>query len=207
MLTFAAACATAEPSLDRGVNLPHGVYLNVHETHYPVTGTDEEGIGRSLQEGGPTTRAGRKVAARFEWDMRSNWSWTSTSRGCVMEDVEITVTARVTMPRWDPAGAPAELELSWEQFLEALRTHEQGHHDHVARAARELHRSLTRLEVDNCSFMRGEAQALYDRILSRWKRVDMEYEVETENGRTQGAVWPPRVRSSDPSGTRNPEVP
>lgn len=194
----AAACATAERDLaGPGMPLPRGVRLSVVESPYPVTGTTEEEIGRSLREGGPGAFFGS-----FEWDMRSRWQWSSTPRGCVMREVEITVLARLVMPDWaDRTGAPAEVRGSWDRFREALRGHERGHYENVARAARALHRELMRLEVQNCAFMRAAARDLHERTLRRWKDVDRTYDEETQHGRTQGAVWPPaRGRPEEGAG-------
>lgn len=176
-------------------HLPHDVQVVFDERDYPVRGADEESIGRSIAAHGLTSPSGRTVAARFQWNVESDYTWEPApeDEGCVMREVRIRVTASLTMPRWErPSSAPPGLAAAWERYMTALHTHEEGHRDHVLGAAREIRRALMRLETENCSFMRGDAQALRGRILERWKRMDLEYEVETENGRTQGAIWPPR---------------
>lgn len=191
LILLVCACAPSGHVTPLG-RLPPDVHVTLQETEYPVTGGDEAAIGRSIDARGPRSSTGRPLATFFRWGMESSYTWQATEGGCAMREVEIRVTASVTMPRWEPPpGAPTPLVASWNRYVTALHVHEEGHRDHVLRAATELRRELMRLERDNCSFMLGDAEELHDRILREWKRVDMEYEIETENGRTQGAVWPP----------------
>lgn len=192
LVVSTAACGPSGHVTPLG-RVPHDIQVVFQENEYPVRGANAAAISRSIRARGLTTDGGRRVAALYRWNMEARYRWQPTEDGCVMRDVDVRVAVTTTMPRWErPPDPPPGLEASWERYMSAMHTHEEGHRDHVLRAATELRRELLRLERDNCNFMQGDARDLHDRIVRRWKQLDTEYEIETEHGRTQGAVWPPR---------------
>jgi predicted secreted Zn-dependent protease len=193
---FATACGQMQ-----GVRalppLPRGVRVVANETPYTVQGTSVEEIRRSLRE---TSREAtrRNASGLHTWKLSYSYRYLQHDSYCEMTDVAIELRSEITVPNWvDREQADSTLAAQWETYITQLRGHEYTHREHSYRAAREMSRELLGLETPRCSGMRPNAQALANRILDKYRRLDEEFDA-AEAGRI---VWPPLAQ---PAGTRRP---
>src|SRR5262249_29721162 len=106
--------------------------------------------------------------------------------------VSVYIRSEITLPRWTPPpDAPPALVEQWKQFLAALETHEIGHKDISARAARDVLTAIRRLDT-MCPSFGAEAKRATDGIVARLRVEQATYDAETRHGATQGATFPPR---------------
>lgn len=177
--------------------LPTGVQVLANETPYTVQGTSVEEIRRSLRE---TAREAtrRNATGLHTWRLSYSYRYLQHDSFCETTDVAIELRSEITVPNWvDRAHADSALAAQWDTYITQLKGHEYTHREHSYRAAREMSRELLSLETPRCSGMRPNAQALANRILDKYRRLDEEFDA-AEAGRI---VWPPL---DQPAGTRRP---
>jgi predicted secreted Zn-dependent protease len=177
--------------------VPAGASVQNLVSYYDVTGRTSDEVLASLLRDSPRINE-VPVFALTEWEV--SWQLRHTKRvgKCRLEQPQIQLTIRTTLPRFKTAGdAPAELQSLWRSFvvaLVALGIHEAGHKNlgllAVAAVADTL-RALQHNRDYSCdSLVTGADQAAHSR-LQQFYEMNAEYDATTMHGGTQGAVWPP----------------
>jgi predicted secreted Zn-dependent protease len=96
------------------------------------------------------------------------WSWQTESNGassCSIREVSVSVNAQITLPRWTPpADTEPGLVTEWNRFLNALETHEAGHKDISAKAAKAIIARLRGLSAP-CSMLGTRANDVAQSIV------------------------------------------
>jgi hypothetical protein len=176
--------------------LPAGVFITDDTTRYPVIGppSAERGVERESASDsdyvGLTTTQGR-------WQFRS----LRSDSGCRLVQVEVFMHVVTTLPQWLPPGGTADsLAQQWTRFLHATMAHERGHRNIALHTAIAILRTLQDVHEPECAGI-GEianlhAQAAWD--LGRRRQVD--YDIATVHGATQGSRWPPPPEARQPPG-------
>jgi predicted secreted Zn-dependent protease len=105
---------------------------------------------------------------------------------CEATDVQVEVVTEITLP--ELVAAPAADRKVFETYLEALRTHELGHHA-IALAAGQRVLAVIRGAGawPDCAALDAEVVRLTDRAIGEAKSADRQYDTDTGYGRTQGA--------------------
>lgn len=190
-----AACTSSGIAVpDSLPPLPPSVAVDALDETYAVTGTTMATVTRSLRENGPVVD-GRRVFGRHRWNVSWRYRSVPTATHCTLTDVRVSLMSRILLPEWsDRDAADPELVRAWGEFLEGLRTHELGHRALAYRAAAEIERELRRHTAPGCEFIGRNANDRGDFIVSRYRAAQDRYDEETGRGRTQGAVWPRRIR-------------
>ncbi len=184
--------------------LPEGVHAAIVFEPYVVSGSSAEALTEAMRAKGPrlsvngdTTR--RPFQARTNWHIR--WRFKhgleegtqEDNTACVVRDVQVDLDVRMTLPQWEvPPNAPPRLVRQWERYKEALRHHENAHRDHGFFAARHTYRAIKNLRSASCETMQEKAEQIAARIRERYVRAGRRYDRETNHGRTEGVVWPPK---------------
>ena len=198
----ATACSSSRQLTGVGM-LPQRVSLDAQESNYVVTGATARELADAMRANSP----GRGWFS-FNWSMR--WGYdqnaqrqASLSRGavsqnrCGIEAIRITLTYRSVVPEWQPPpDVDSVLVRQWNAYTDAIRLHGEGHRDIALDAVREIHNRLERLETEdtnNCTLLQREARSLVDDIWEEHNQLGRDYHDNTEAGRTQGVVWPPRA--------------
>src|SRR4051812_29961269 len=138
MALCAVACASAphDPVLDK---YPASVNGHTSVTYYDVHGRTLAELRTDMLRSGPKI-SGSSFVGETRSPMR--WSWKTESAGtssCAIKDVTVFVNAQILLPRWTPpADTEPGLYAEWQRFIAALETHEAGHKDISAKAARDL---------------------------------------------------------------------
>jgi predicted secreted Zn-dependent protease len=88
------------------------------------------------------------------------------------------------MPRWvPPKTASPGLVAKWANYTHALAEHEKGHVDFVVANYRSVAKAI---KSATCGTAETAAQAAIDPI----RQHDIDYDVVTDHGATQGARFP-----------------
>jgi predicted secreted Zn-dependent protease len=159
--------------------------LQVNVVHYEVRGLDYPSLVRSLQANGP-----RGFHGLAQWKVTFEHSTEPQGDGCAISAVRVRVAGEILMPRWvDAAAAPLDLQRRWADHYAALQRHEDGHIQHgreLALLVKERLMGLGAMACDRLKVLaRQESQRLYENLKAR----DREYDLRTNHGATQGALF------------------
>lgn len=161
--------------------------------YYDVIGSTAEELRRELNLKGVLYDIGKRAAGYTRWDVSWRYRYEPTSTGCMFTDFQSELKSTITLPRW-VAGRHIATEATiadWNQFITALRLHEEGHYAHGVRAARDIHTLGQRFQVsEDCSMIARRFNLKANAIIKRYMQEDAEYDKRTELGRTQGAYFP-----------------
>ena len=186
--------------------LPPGVRVHATEDAYEVEGGSVAEIRRSLRTGAPTVR-GRSFRGVHRWNVRWRYRYREEGTGCSLTRITIDLDSSIRLPRWNGrAKADSALVKTWDRYLAALRGHEFGHRALAYRAAREIHRELSRLRGASCPLLGARANELGRSIVKRYNDLSAQYDEETRHGATEGATWPPPPQAGDRAWRPSPRL-
>ncbi len=155
---------------------------------YDITGATHAELRAQLDALGPEDDSGRHDAYT-KWFVRWAYDYDrSVETQCRLTNVRATVEVKMTLPRWaNESGALAE---RWQQYLAALRTHENGHVQNAVDAARFIVVDLQALPVSpDCDSAAVAANAKASESIELAHARDKDYDAETKHGATQGATF------------------
>lgn len=190
----ALACAAGGITAGRTL-LPGVVLIDRHET-YEVNGDTVGELVASIRENGPRVED-HGFGASTRWSVRWSYSYGRRGAECRVTRADVELEVVVTSPIWlaEP-DVSAELIDTWTAFTVALDAHEAGHREHGVEAAREVRDALDEARSTSCLEMERETNAAVRKIIARYHRRDVDYDLETEHGRTQGAALKPIAGTS-----------
>ena len=195
LLLLASCCVVASCAAtvqDTGFGpVPAGMTVQLSDEYYDVFGSNASDIRRAMRESGPMSD-GRRWDANARWNVAYRYRYAMRAGACRMTDVTVVYTSTILLPRWSrPADATLTVRQQWAEYMRALRTHEEGHRNIGAEAAREVLRRVRNVTSPHCADMSARANALGRRTLDEFRAMQRQYDEATGHGRTQGAVWPP----------------
>ncbi len=160
------------------------VLRHANVTFYEVTGNTATELESSMNTAGPIGANGAHFDGYTSWQFRWNWSETSSNGVCHPTNVRVTYSITITLPQWTPpANADPALVDKWNQFTEALATHEDGHAIRVTNGANQMGAEIADAAC-------GEESTAAQAALSAIQQASDEYDAQTQHGATQGATWP-----------------
>ena len=154
-------------------------------TYYDIVGTTEAELRAQMTALGPLDPYdnNKPVDAYVAWYIYWNWDGYGTA-DCDLDTAQVWYELYLTMPNWTPpADAAPELVTKWEEYIRALEEHEVGHLDNVINNYETV---LTAIQAAACDTADAAAVAALDPLYE----FDAAYDVETNHGATQGAVFP-----------------
>jgi predicted secreted Zn-dependent protease len=81
------------------------------------------------------------------------------------------------------------LKTRWQQFADALKRHEDDHKDHGLAAGKEIEAALLAAKPEsNCEDLAAAANSVAEAIVTKYQKVDQDYDRKTDHGRSQGAT-------------------
>ena len=151
--------------------------------YYEIGGSTENELRAQLDELGPVDFSGYKGDAVTEWYI--SWYWPGYgSEDCNLSEAEVSYTVKVIFPRWTPpADAPNNLVIKWFNYTYKLAKHEKGHVDYVVANYQIV---LEAIKGATCE----TADAAAETALEPLRAFDLEYDLQTGHGATQGARFP-----------------
>jgi predicted secreted Zn-dependent protease len=180
LLLGLASLAGAEPA------------ILINYDYYDIEGRTAAELRQQMNIYGVAWSNGNIYDAYTGWDVKWNYRYRLTDENCSIQSVTTTLTVEFRLPRWvNHASETAALKKKWDAYMQSLRLHENGHKDIGVKAAVEIERSIAELEpAETCDDLAETANALGRRIISEYAAAEREYDVQTNFGETQGAVFP-----------------
>jgi predicted secreted Zn-dependent protease len=181
----APAVAAPKPEPKAGV-----VRARTETIYYEVKGRSRSDIAAALRNGGPNIR-GRQFFGMTEWEVSAGYRPVERANGCSIDALTVEVKITTHLPQWQKTStASEELSGAWEQFLEALAHHEDGHRALAEEAAEAIRQRLLATTESTCAQLDLTAQREMTTVMGEYEARNLAYDAETGHGRTQGAVWP-----------------
>ena len=172
---------------------PSPIVVNERLDYYTVSGRDAASLRAALNKSGPIGPDGKHYDAYTKWNL--TWHYDDRRDGdgiCTLTTRHVVVDAHMTLPQWQSGpDVPETLQRKWVQYLQALRTHEEGHVEIGRTVARALDDLMEHTPAQpDCPALHRELQARAKQILQDHSHQDADYDARTRHGRTQGAVFP-----------------
>jgi predicted secreted Zn-dependent protease len=156
--------------------------------YYDIHGATARELRGDLDRLGPIGETGLRGDGYTHW--RIAWKYDLTARGatCSASNIRVTLEVRMILPRWDPpARAASELTATWDEYMAALREHEDGHYRIALHAADEVRAVLGSGRVArDCPLLEKQLNSAANDLLERARQRQAEYDRETDSGRAQG---------------------
>ena len=164
--------------------------------YYDVIGGTAEELRTEIKTKGPVDGSGIPRDAYAGW--RLTWHWPKDSAGRPdFTQTEVRCTGEVTLPRWIPhSDADPSLTAEWHRYLSAMMRHERGHLEHCFEMRAKLVSALIEAARGDPALSAEGARKITRRFLKEIRRLDSEFDRETDHGRREGvtlrdAVTPP----------------
>jgi predicted secreted Zn-dependent protease len=166
--------------------------VDAKKNYYMVSGRTADEIRSSLNSKTPVHKGGKNFDAKTDWFVKWNYRWNDSGDSCVITNVTTRVDIHYILPKLrsidDISGS---LRIKWEDYWRALWLHEKGHGDFGLRAARKIEKSLINLEArSSCKKLGQDANLLANQIIEKIARLEKEYDINTNHGLDDGAVFP-----------------
>ena len=161
--------------------------------YYDVNGMTADEIRADLNRRGPTDSVEhRHFDAVTRWHVRWWVTYTEGGRGCKIKAVSTMVQVTYSFPRLaDPTSAPAYLRQAFSQYLERLRVHEKGHAQNAIDIAARIEGRIRHLSpAPTCAALGQSADESGHALIKEAIQRDVDYDAETQHGKTQGARFP-----------------
>jgi len=141
---------------------------------------------------GPTDARGTHFDAYTDWHITWVYPYSTVDGQCTTGPVQVSVQVSFTLPQWEPpSGAPKDLAVKWDAYVDALQRHEDGHKDIAAAAGYEIHQVLSALPGHPTrDKLEQSADSAGERILDKYRQQELDYDQSTNHGATQGARFP-----------------
>jgi predicted secreted Zn-dependent protease len=163
-------------------------------TTYNVTGKTENDISKSLEANAIADphEPGSRYYALTKWQLGGNWVVKSSPRGCQVEEGSVSIFITMTLPALaTTADVPANVLKKFDSFLDKTILHESDHAGLALQGARDYQRALGNFApVSDCEGLKAQLNNLFRRSFESIDNVNTDYDIRTQHGRTQGAVFP-----------------
>lgn len=158
--------------------------------YYEVDGTTTAELRSQMKRNGTAWDDGKVYAALTTWDVHYHYDITSSNGAYVLSAIKTDVDIVFHLPRLVPSTkTPPQLVLTWNSYVEHLKTHEFGHRDLAVGIGREIYQALSALGSSSSkSELDHEALNLIQAKFKKLKEVQIEYDQETHHGKKQGAI-------------------
>ena len=159
--------------------------------YYDIEGRTAAELRQQMDRNGVLWTNGNTYDAYTGWNVKWNYRYRVTDHECSIGSVTTTLNVEFRLPRWtDYAGGPSALKKKWDDYMQALRRHENGHKGIGVKAAVEIERSIAQLEpAETCDDLAETANALGRRVIAEYAAAEKEYDARTNFGEAQGAVF------------------
>jgi len=160
--------------------------------YYEVCGICEKDLQCDLKQKCITWDDGKKYDSVTNWKVKWNYGYTNGSNSCRADSFTVTVDVVFRLPKWARTdNAPRKLVDKWDNFVSNLMIHERGHRDLAVAAAAELSHAVGELPpARTCADIDKEVQDLSRMKMKILNEDEKEYDVTTDHGKKQGAVFP-----------------
>jgi len=163
---------------------------DVRVVYYDISGNTAKALVHEMEVKGPLDKSGRRFPAYTKWRVSWVFRYEYSPASCKLTELTALVEGAMTLPHWvNGDSAPAALAKEWQNYVAALRVHENGHYAHGVEAANEIRALASSIQpAENCSVLSREVASQAQSILDKFRALDETYDRQTDHGQTQGAV-------------------
>ena len=166
--------------------------VHLENAYYSVNGETADSIYEDMIRQSPFRRTGRDYVA--ETSSRFNWKYTTleSQTSCTLTDVAVEVAITVTLPQLqNPVELDQALLENWQQYVESVRLHEQGHVDYALEAAYNLEQKIRVVPSQaSCSVLEDLIRQAGKVVMDEYTSRDEAYDSETAHGISTGSAFP-----------------
>jgi S1-C subfamily serine protease len=163
--------------------------------YYDVAGTTAQEVRAHIDRVGPTWQIdGKRYDSAVGWHYDFEYRFGPTERGCMMKAVTVRVRITTTTPRLKvDAATPPALQKAFAAYSAKLIEYDKHRATIVLEAAKRIDDGILGLPPQrNCLDLKPVANHLADNVGRDVARLMHDYIRQTDAGRAQGAVFPPR---------------
>jgi predicted secreted Zn-dependent protease len=181
------AMATAVLGLAAHTDALATVQADLEYQSYNARAERGKSLFAALSAATPFHENGRVFIGHTSREIRWRLHWRDTGGGnCRIDDVRVTLHTTIVLPQL--GGVDPDRQAEYTRFYTALRIHENGHYQIEQKMAAALERELAALPEASCAGIEAVANAKGNDIVREFDRKEVQYDAETDHGRTQGAV-------------------
>jgi predicted secreted Zn-dependent protease len=139
-------------------------------SYFTIGGETLEEIETELNTRGPHVNStGRRHPGATQMEFTTRLGYTTTSKGCSLTKVQVTVDAKVILPRWRyRSRANGDTALVWDTLSADIKRHEESHVSIAKNHARELEDQLKAIgRQKDCDTVAARAKTITDQVLAR----------------------------------------
>jgi predicted secreted Zn-dependent protease len=164
--------------------------LKTRNIYYMISGKTIDAIKTDIRNKTPVKHNGKLHVAYTKWNVNWRFWWLELPDACEITRVATTLDVAYTLPKLEhQAALPAKLLARWESYFSALLDHEQGHKDLGMKAATEIEQTISNMEPrTSCSQLERDANELAKTVISKYSRLEKEYDRTTNHGRNTGVI-------------------
>jgi predicted secreted Zn-dependent protease len=149
-------------------------------SYFSIGGSTLTELERDLNRRGPMVRStGQRHPGATRMNFRTNVSYAEQNGRCWIAKAQVTLTAKVILPRWrPPRRADSDTRLVWDALSSDIKRHEDQHVRIARDYARQLERKLERIgRQRNCALATRKAKAVTDKVLSDHDRAQARFDM------------------------------
>lgn len=159
--------------------------------NYPISGTTAAALRQQMNQFGPLGQNGKRFDAYTKWHVAWQYRYDMVDGKCRLTSLTVNTTITYTMPAWQNSQqASRSLQQHWRRYYQALQLHEEGHANHGRAATQAIWQQLRQLARPTCNAMSQIVNQTAQGIINNYAQKDIDYDRQTDHGRTQGAVFP-----------------
>ena len=164
----------------------------VNNVYYMVEGETAEDIWTDVLAKTPVHQNGKRYAAHTKWNVSWRFWWLENGNSCEITRVTTGLEVTYTLPRLKQTSSmPDSVVAHWDKYYAALFDHELGHKDLGSRAAIEIENKILNMAPrDSCERLESDANEIGKSMISKYSRIEKDYDHTTNHGLNAGAVFP-----------------
>ena len=164
--------------------------MRLHTSYYYVDGPSATLLAAQIDQNGPPGADGKRHAGKTKWDVQWKFKHEQHGATCSMKEVAVAIGVAQTLPKWrNEAKGAVALKIRWQQFVDGLKRHEDGHKNHGLAAGKEIEAALLGAKpASNCEDLAAAANSAAEAIVTKYQKLDQDYDRKTGHGRSQGAT-------------------
>lgn len=163
------------------------IFDGVRMDRYPVRGRDVAAVRVALDAARVRDENDGTLVEAYTHG-RVHWTWKAAGPDrdakCRPQAITIRFSATMRLPYLDEPDPPPALAQAWQRYAANLEAHEREHLERIRRA-------LPRLAAAIAAAPCAKADTAGAAVLEQIRAEGRAYDLETEHGRRDGAVFPP----------------
>lgn len=149
-------------------------------SYFSIGGRTLDEIETELSRRGPQVKStGRRHPGATRMEFTTRLGYAESNESCRIVQANVTVKARVILPRWSrPKRAEQDVRLIWDTLSADIKRHEESHVSIAKNYARDLEQALLKLgRQQSCQIAAQKAKETTNRLLEKHDRAQEQFDV------------------------------